>query len=106
MKRKMSSIFLCVVTISAVFAIIVPTNVIAVCGCGSGALPGVAAYWKFEEGSGTIAYDSTDNHNDGTLGGATDWTTGQVGSALHFIPKPPGPGSWVKVDDDPSLNPS
>jgi len=43
---------------------------------------GIVSYWKFDEGSGTIAYDSVDSH-PGTLVGPV-WTTGQVGNALQF----------------------
>jgi len=32
---------------------------------------GLAGYWKFNEGSGTTAIDSTANGNDGTINGAT-----------------------------------
>ena len=39
--------------------------------------------WPFNEGSGTITYDATSFHNDGTISGAT-WTTGYSGSALYF----------------------
>lgn len=43
------------------------------------------AYWKLNEGSGNIAYDSSGNNNDGTIKGAT-WVTGINGSgyALNF----------------------
>ena len=37
-----------------------------------------------DEGAGTIAHDSSTNHNDGTVYGAT-WTNGAVGSALSFL---------------------
>ncbi len=40
------------------------------------------SHWKFDEGSGTTAYDSIGN-NHGTIYGAT-WTTGQFNSALGF----------------------
>jgi len=40
-------------------------------------------YWKFDETSGSIAYDSSWNSNDGTVYGAT-WTTGKVNGALFF----------------------
>ncbi|MDY0081878.1 MAG: LamG-like jellyroll fold domain-containing protein [Ignavibacteriaceae bacterium] len=33
--------------------------------------PGLVGYWKFDEGTGTITYDATGNHNDGTIYGAT-----------------------------------
>lgn len=35
---------------------------------------GLVGYWKFNEGSGAIAYDSTANGNNGTITGAT-WTS-------------------------------
>src|SRR3989344_198301 len=35
--------------------------------------PGPAAYWKFDDGQGTTAQDTTVNNNDGTISGAT-WT--------------------------------
>jgi parallel beta-helix repeat protein len=43
---------------------------------------GMIAWWKFDEGTGTTAYDSAGN-NDGNIYGAT-WTTGQIGGALSF----------------------
>lgn len=54
--------------------------------------PGLVGYWKFDEGSGNIAYDSSGNGNDGVIHDAT-WTTGVSGSALHFN----GVDSWVEV---------
>ena len=43
---------------------------------------GIISYWKLDEGSGTVAYDSVDA-NDGTIYGAT-WASGQVKGALSF----------------------
>ena len=43
---------------------------------------GLVAWWKFDEGTGTIAYDSAGTNN-GTIYGAT-WATGQIGGALNF----------------------
>ena len=31
--------------------------------------PGLVGYWRFDDGSGLIATDSSPSHNDGTLGG-------------------------------------
>ncbi|MFZ2969529.1 MAG: LamG domain-containing protein, partial [Minisyncoccia bacterium] len=48
---------------------------------------GPVAEWKFDEGSGSVARDGTENNNDGTLVGATHlptWTAGKYGSALTF----------------------
>jgi hypothetical protein len=41
---------------------------------------GLAAWWKLDEGSGTTAYDSSGNTNDGTFGGSTppEWVNGQL----------------------------
>ncbi len=42
-------------------------------------------YWKFDEGSGNIAYDETSNHNDGIISGSPTWTTNSYsGYALQF----------------------
>jgi len=52
---------------------------------------GPVGHWKFDEGEGQIAYDSTWNNNDGQLGSTTaadaadpKWVTGKYGSALSF----------------------
>jgi hypothetical protein len=45
---------------------------------------GLMAYWKFDEGSGTVATDSSGNSNTGTLFNGPMFTTGQVGGALSF----------------------
>jgi Concanavalin A-like lectin/glucanases superfamily/NHL repeat len=50
----------------------------------SASSPTPSGYWKFDEGSGTIANDSSGNNNPGTIAGAT-WTTRRVNdSALSF----------------------
>jgi hypothetical protein len=59
---------------------------------------GPVGYWKFDEGSGTIAHDSSGNGNDGVIHTAT-WTDGIVGKALHFN----GVDSWVEVPNSPTL---
>ncbi len=38
----------------------------------SGSVPGLAGYWRFNEGSGQTVADSTNNHNNGVLGAAGD----------------------------------
>jgi hypothetical protein len=57
----------------------------------------MVSYWSFDEGQGTIAYDSVGD-NDGAINGAT-WTTGQIDGALSFD----NVGDYVEVTDDPSL---
>ncbi len=48
----------------------------------------LAGYWKFDEESGTTAYDSSLNYNDGTLkpneAAGPQWTTGKVNGCLSF----------------------
>jgi hypothetical protein len=44
----------------------------------------LVAYWSFDEGSGTTAYDSSGNGLDGTLNGDPQWVIGKVGGALEF----------------------
>ncbi len=43
----------------------------------------LAGWWKFDEGSGNTANDSSGNDNDGTVTGAT-WTSGLIDGALDF----------------------
>jgi len=45
---------------------------------------GLVGYWNFEEGSGTIAADSSGNGNDVTLRNGPTWTIGRVGQALNL----------------------
>jgi len=56
--------------------------------------------WKFDEGEGSIAYDSIGN-NDGTIHDA-NWTTGILDGALTFD----GDGDYVDVGNDDSLKPA
>jgi len=56
--------------------------------------PNLLSWWEFDEGSGTIAYDSAGG-NDGTLAGDPQWVAGQIGSyALDFD----GVGDYVDLD--------
>ncbi len=60
--------------------------------------PNAVAVWHFDEGSGTTAYDSSGNGNDGTLINGTSWTTGKYGNALDFD----GVDDYVSVPHDSS----
>ncbi|MCI0749135.1 MAG: Ig-like domain-containing protein, partial [Nevskiales bacterium] len=44
---------------------------------------GLVGHWKFDEGSGTTASDSSGNGNTGTLNGPV-WVPGAIGRALSF----------------------
>jgi hypothetical protein len=57
-------------------------------------------YWKFDEGSGTVASDSSGKGNHGTLVGGTTWTTGEIGGALDFD----GNDDYVDCGNDGSLD--
>ncbi len=59
---------------------------------------GLVGYWKFDEDSGNVAYDSSGNGNNGIIYDAT-WTTGKIDGALHFN----GVDSWVEVPNNPTL---
>lgn len=61
------------------------------------------AYWTFDEGSGSIAYDYSGNSNTGTVsfGSSGAWTNGMVNGALSLD----GNGSQVIVSNSATLNP-
>ncbi|MBN1805411.1 MAG: LamG domain-containing protein [Sedimentisphaerales bacterium] len=44
----------------------------------------LAAHWKFDDGSGTLAVDSTGKGNDGVFVGDPRWVPGKFGGALEF----------------------
>jgi hypothetical protein len=70
------------------------------------------AEWRFDEKTGSTAYDTSGNGNNGTINNAV-WTTGKLGSALNFdgdndyidIPGTFQPNPyitieyWVQLDD-------
>ncbi len=45
---------------------------------------GLAAYWRFDENTGTSTTDGSVNGATGTLTNGPTWTTGQIGYALDF----------------------
>jgi len=69
---------------------------------------GLVGYWNMDEGTGTTAYDSSDNSNDGTLTNGPKWTTDSPplqggaggGSSLQFD----GVDDYVGCGNDKSLN--
>ena len=44
---------------------------------------GLVGYWNFNDGSGSVARDSSGNGNDGAISGAT-WSAGKFGNGLAF----------------------
>jgi hypothetical protein len=58
----------------------------------------LVAWWKFDEGTGSVAADSAGTHN-GTISGAT-WAAGHTGGALQFD----GTNDYVTIPTAPELN--
>jgi parallel beta-helix repeat protein len=66
---------------------------------GADETTGPVSYWKFDESSGTTAYDSVGG-NDGTLTNDPCWTTGKIDGAIEFD----GNDDYVKCQNDASLD--
>jgi FlaG/FlaF family flagellin (archaellin) len=71
--------------------------------------PELVAYWKFDEGSGTIAYDSSLYGNNGTLSKwATaplpEWVQGKYNWALKFNATGPDYGGYIKTNNQMTLS--
>ncbi len=65
---------------------------------GDGSLVG---YWTFDEGTGTVAYDSSGSNATGTLTNGPTWVAGKVGSgALSFN----GSNNYVNAGNPATLN--
>ena len=62
----------------------------------------LVAHWKFNEGTGSTAYDSSVNNNTGALHNMAedDWVSGLDGTALNFD----GSDDYVQVADDSSMS--
>ena len=82
--------------VSAVNGIGESTNSVQVTAVAS---PTPSSDWMFDDGSGTLATDSSTNGNDGTVNGAT-WVTGFTGTALQFN----GANSSVTFGNGPSVS--
>ncbi len=79
------------ISLTAVFLLSTPY-------CFSDITTGLIGHWKFEEGSGTSAGDSSISANTGTLTNGPLWTSGRIGSyALSFD----GSDDYVAVTDSP-----
>jgi hypothetical protein len=61
---------------------------------------GLVAHWKFDDGSGKIAADSSGNGHNGTLIGDTSWAKGVLNGALAFD----GDGDYVDIGKSPDFD--
>ena|GEM_PF-646076 len=67
--------------------------------------PGPAAYWKFDEGTGTVSNDSTGNGNNGSIQGSPTWKSDDScisKKCLLFN----GSSQYITVPNSSSLNPT
>ncbi|MFB0552660.1 MAG: LamG domain-containing protein [Phycisphaerae bacterium] len=55
----------------------------------------LVGWWRFDEGSGTVAHDTSVYGNDGTFNGDPQWVSGFIGGALEFD----GVDDYVTVGD-------
>ena len=63
--------------------------------------PNLVGWWRFDEGSGSDANDSSGNDNNGTLNGNPQWVAGKIEPyALDFD----GSGDYVDVPGSGSLD--
>jgi hypothetical protein len=60
----------------------------------------LVGWWKLDDGSGNIAFDSSGNGNDGTIEGDPQWVDGQLGGALEGD----GNGDYIRVQHSGSLD--
>jgi hypothetical protein len=73
---------------------------------------GLIGYWKFDEGSGNVAYDSSGNNNDGVIVNATysnDAPCLESNFSLEFsgtLAPSVSAYSYVTIPDSPSLRPN
>ncbi len=63
------------------------------------AQPGLLGHWKFDEGQGDVAVDSSGHSNDGELFGV-QWAQGKFGTALRFD----GQGAHVAIPEIDGLD--
>ncbi len=63
--------------------------------------PSLVAWWKLDEGGGTVVNDSSGNGNKGTVSGNPTWVPGKLGGAFSS-----NASGYVDCGNSPSLNPT
>jgi hypothetical protein len=74
-------------------------SLVLVLGMAVSSSADLVAHWKFDEGSGNTAHDTSGNGNDGTFVGDPVWMTGRAGGALEFN----GSSDYIEVPFSESL---
>ncbi len=87
-----------VLTKFLVIALLIGVVALSVGAVSAGHVDDLAAYWKFDESSGSLASDSSAHSNDGAVNGPA-FVAGKVGNALRFD----GVTDHVNVNDSASL---
>jgi hypothetical protein len=96
--RKKATIAIALITIIAVSSLIILQTNQTTQAALINPHPGLAGWWNFDEGIGTVASDGSGNGNTGTIYGAS-WVPGIYGQALSFG----GTSDYVQVPDSTSL---
>ena len=73
---------------------------VLVLGLAGNASADLVGHWKFDEGSGNVAYDTSGNGHDGILNGNPQWVEGQTRGALEFD----GNGDYVEIEQIVSID--
>jgi len=88
---------MCSKVIHLILGVLVLNIVLA--GPAGAADPDLVGWWRFDEGSGTVATDFSGKGNDGTLTGDSHYVAGKIGMAMEFD----GIDDFVEVPHDESL---
>jgi len=82
-------------------AYIVALVSILVLAANASAGPGPVGWWKFDQGTGSTAYDSSGNNFHGTINDTVSWIPGYIGPyALDFL------SGYVSIPDKALLRPN
>lgn len=89
MKNKISRLFIMIVIMLAPAAVVLADSL----------TNGLVGFWRFEDGAGAVAKDSSPAGNQGVIHGDAAWTNGAVGQALVFN----GSNTYVEIPPAASL---